>query len=280
MQRLHDDDLTAHLMESGVYYEHLVLPMEYEGIRFVSSIGFRDPRSEFGELLWEKRFPRSYVEQLKLTQGKRGYSSQYQQNPGHSGGNIFLKEWFEERNDSINFVKRFISWDTASTANETSAYSSCVVGDLLHDYRLLIRYVFQKKMEFPELVKTVEEIAKKYSYNLEDVVIESKSSGMSLIQTLKQSSNEMIANKLFPFNPPSGKESRGEIVSIWCENGRVLLPSHNENNEWLTPFEDQLFLYPNTKYKDMTDAFIQLLLWVESYLSQGLRERNFHLKGG
>jgi hypothetical protein len=38
-------------------------------------------------------------------------------------------------------------------------------------------------------------------------------------------------------------------------------------------FEDELFNFPNSKYKDMTDAFVQLVLWLENILSDGLHSR-------
>jgi predicted phage terminase large subunit-like protein len=273
MQRLHQDDLVGHVLESGVYYEQLILPLEKEGIKFVSSIGFEDPRKE-GELLWESRFPKKEMEELKSTLGERAVAGQLQQRPGALTGNTFQKKWFETRYDPNNFIARYISWDTASTANESSAYSACVVGDLLPDYRLFVRYVFRKKMEFPELVYSVEEIANTYKHNLRGVLIESKSSGMSLIQTLKKSSDQKLAKLLIPFNPPSGKETRGEQISIWCENGSVLFPPPTDNYSWLYDFEEEFFMFPNSKYKDMTDSLIQLLFHVEPLLSAGLRARN------
>src|SRR5215211_3060273 len=49
-QRLHEEDLTGHVLEQGGY-DHLCLPMEYEGERSSLSTGWRDPRRKPGELL-------------------------------------------------------------------------------------------------------------------------------------------------------------------------------------------------------------------------------------
>lgn len=275
MQRLAQDDLTGHLMESGLPFEHLVLPLEYEGIRFQSSIGFVDPRKD-GELLWEERFPKKEMEDIRLALGERDYAGQYQQRPGAVSGNIFKKEWFEHREAPTNYVARFISFDTAATAKDSSAYSAAVVGELLPDYRLFIRHVWRDKVEFPQLQKMVEELAKTWGFNLHTIVVENKSSGISLVQTLEQSSNSEVADRLVSFNPPSSldKAGRAELASLWCEKGCVILPPPDENFPWLFDFEEELFLAPNSRYMDMTDAFSQLVLYLENYLSQGFQARN------
>ena len=54
-QRLHEDDLTGNLLEKGGY-ELLMLPEEYEPDRArPTSIGWRDPRTTLGELLWPEK---------------------------------------------------------------------------------------------------------------------------------------------------------------------------------------------------------------------------------
>lgn len=273
MQRLAQDDLTGHLLDSGVEWEHLCLPLEYEGTRFQSSIGFVDPRKD-GELLWESRFPRKEMEEVRKALGERDYAGQYQQRPGASSGNIFKKEWFS-REKPDKFIARFISLDTAAATKESSAYSVAVVGELLPDYRLFIRHVWRDKVEFPQLQKKVEELAWLYGTSLHSIVIENKSSGISLIQTLQQSSSGDVADKLVPFNPPSSldKDGRCELASLWCENGSVILPPPSEEFDWLFDFEEELFLVPSSRYRDQSDAFSQLILYLEHYLSEGYQAR-------
>jgi hypothetical protein len=53
--RLHLDDLTGNLLEKGGY-DLLTLPEEFEPERAcVTSIGWKDPRTQPGELLWPKK---------------------------------------------------------------------------------------------------------------------------------------------------------------------------------------------------------------------------------
>src|SRR5207302_7641835 len=55
MQRIHEKDLSGHVLEQGGYV-HLHLPAEFEPSRsYVTSIGWQDPRTVEGELLWPAR---------------------------------------------------------------------------------------------------------------------------------------------------------------------------------------------------------------------------------
>ncbi len=66
MQRLHEYDVSGLILENDYGYEHLCLPMEFEADnRCITSIGFKDPRTEEGELLFPERFPRDVVDRDK-----------------------------------------------------------------------------------------------------------------------------------------------------------------------------------------------------------------------
>lgn len=70
MQRLHEDDLSGHILSQDLGYEHLCIPMRFEADRrCVTSIGFRDPRSADGELLDPVRFPEEVVERDERAMG-------------------------------------------------------------------------------------------------------------------------------------------------------------------------------------------------------------------
>src|SRR4029077_8111126 len=63
MQRLHAQDVSGVVLELGMGYTHLMLPMEFEVERRCStSIGFVDPRTTDGEILDPGRFPREVIE--------------------------------------------------------------------------------------------------------------------------------------------------------------------------------------------------------------------------
>jgi hypothetical protein len=96
MQRLHESDLSAHILAKGTW-AHICLPMEYEtgglgaGLTF---LGQKDPRTSEGELLFEKRFPPSVLEEERKTMGSAGYAGQHQQRPAAAEGNRFKRDWW------------------------------------------------------------------------------------------------------------------------------------------------------------------------------------------
>ena len=274
MQRLHQDDLTGHLLEGKEKYEHLCLPAEYEGIRFTSSISFVDPRKENGELLWPERFGKEEIQSLKNQLSEMGVAGQLQQRPSSISGNIYKKEWFLNRMDNHDIVARYISWDTALVDTVNSAYSACVVGEINSEYRLFIREVYRERLTYPQLQKVVADKAKQWKYKLNGIVIENKASGISLIQTLRDSSDLELASMIYGFNPKGDKDERGILASLWCEKGCVILPPPNKNFSWLYDFEDEFFQFPNSRYKDQVDAFNQLILYLENFLSEGYRYRS------
>ncbi len=93
MQRCHQQDLSGHLLEQGGW-EHLCLPAEYEGPGRVTSIGWSDPRTVHGELLWPERFGPNEIESLKISLGSYAAAGQLQQRPSPSGGGLIKRHWF------------------------------------------------------------------------------------------------------------------------------------------------------------------------------------------
>ncbi len=93
MQRLHEQDLSGHILERELGYEHLCLPMEFEADRRCrTGIGFADPRQADGELLFPERFPAEVVARDKLAMGALAAAGQFQQRPTPRGGGMFPTE--------------------------------------------------------------------------------------------------------------------------------------------------------------------------------------------
>lgn len=208
MQRSHQGDLSGLLLErsNADGFEHLMLPMEYEGQCIVdmahrcsqptgnrqgieddfdnvdnsnviklapTSLGFRDPRKKQGELLHSERFPLEIVDSLKMM-GNYAYSSQYQQRPASRKGNFFKVEhfdiWPEIYEDEV--VQRWRAWDKAAT-EDGGCYTAGV--------RMGILAYFANDKDEKEKKKT-------YKYFIDDVVRGQWSSGKreaTMLQTAK-----------------------------------------------------------------------------------------------
>ena len=94
MQRIHMRDLSGHLLEQGDC-THLCLPAEFESSRkCFTSIGWEDPRTEDGQLLWPDQIGTKELDKLKVALGSAAYAAQYQQSPSPLGGNIFKHDHF------------------------------------------------------------------------------------------------------------------------------------------------------------------------------------------
>jgi len=276
MQRLHDEDLCGHIIERGDPWELLILPAEWEGVeRFHSSIGFTDPRTEVNELLWAEHLPREQLDILKLPLSEIGVAGQFQQRPTPLVGAIFKREWFNIRRASLPCVGRYFSWDTAASIEDTAAYTCGIVGELSPDYKLYIRDIWRKKIEFPQLQYAIEEQAKKYggmkSAVMRDIIIENKSSGIQVIQSMKQISP--FAERVMPYTPKGDKIARAYEAAKWAEKGCVILPPPSEESPWMIDFEAELFNFPNSAFKDQVDALSQLCDYLSYYLAEGLQAR-------
>ena len=96
MQRLHEEDVSGQAIALKLGYDHLMLPMEFEpDRRCKTSIGFTDPRTYEGELLFPERFPRSTVDRDKIPLGGHAVAGQFQQRPAPREGGMFKRSWFE-----------------------------------------------------------------------------------------------------------------------------------------------------------------------------------------
>ena len=280
MQRLHERDLTGHVLErareGGLQWEHLCLPMRYEPRTYVSGLGWRDPRTDEGELLAPERFDEEQTRLLEVTLGEAGAASQLQQRPAPAGGAIMKRAWWDGVNrwaptDNGKVVGRWLSFDTALKDAEQHDYTAWGVWELYADYRLRLRDLGADKLQFPQVASTIEAQAKRWMADglLMGIVVEDKGSGTSAIQTLRQSAPPEIAAKLIAFAPVGSKEARARQASLWCERGMVLLPMPGDDVPWLLAFEDVLFKFPAVEHDDVVDQMTQIVIYLENYLAAG-----------
>jgi predicted phage terminase large subunit-like protein len=215
------------------------------------------------------------LEELDETTKKQLLSGLWVTDPA---GKPFLREWWAggqnrwlPMNKNPDSVGRWASWDLALEDKETSAFSAVVVGEIAPDYRLRIQDVWQDKLLFPDLSEAIRERSKKWNRDnrLRGTVIEGAASGKPAIQTLRAASETAVAQSIIEFTPKGSKEERARRAAMWCNRGMVLLPFPGEDVPWLDPFERQIFNFPEGEYMDMTDAFTQLIIYLENYLSSG-----------
>lgn len=141
MQRLHENDLTGHVLEEeDPNLVHLMLPAEFDpGRKCVTSIGWEDPRQTDGELLWPERFGPD--ELVPYKHNPYEWSGQWQQMPGPRGGAIFQRDWWQLWDPPDGKFPPFdyivASLDGAFTAREENDPSGLTVWGTFRDESFL-----------------------------------------------------------------------------------------------------------------------------------------------
>lgn len=271
MQRLHEKDLSGHLLAQGGW-EHLCLPAQYEGARKATSLGFVDPRTKAGELLWPERFGQAEVEELKKSLGEYGSSGQLQQRPSPAEGGIVKREWFRLwKADSplpkLSYVVQ--SYDTAFTEKTTgdpTAHSCWGVFNMPEGKCVMLLDAWQDHLGYPDLRKKMySEYSSVYGdkdKTVDAVLIEEKGSGISLAQDLRRA---RIPVKTY--NPGrADKTTRVHAVAPLLEAGLVYIPESkkrpNSFPSWADQLIHQLMLFPNGEHDDLVDTMSQALIFL------------------
>jgi len=253
MQRLHESDVSGHILASDLGYEHLMLPMEFEPSRkCYTSIGFEDPRSEVGELLFPKRFPKDVVKRDKKVMGSYATAGQMQQRPSPLGGGIFKDEWWRYYDLLPKIKYSIIIADTAMKTKEQNDYSVFMCMAYGEDKNAYIVDVIRGKWEAPQLKSQLISFYNKHRVNvglkLRQACVEDKASGTGLIQAIKQ-------KEKIPIKPikrdTQDKVSRAMSVVPIVESGYVYLP---KEGSWVTDFTGECSSFPNGAFDDQVDT--------------------------
>jgi predicted phage terminase large subunit-like protein len=174
---------------------------------------------------------------------------------------IIKREWFQVSSyrDFDNPIKspRIIqSWDTAFKKNQENDFSVCTTWEIgNNEYRLID--VFRGRLEFPELKRKVVELNDKFNPN--EIIIEDKASGISLIQELNSETRLPIK----AIKVSTDKISRVHSVTPIIEAGKVTLYTKQDAMQ-INLFLDECEEFPNGEHDDMVDSMSQALEYLRS----------------
>lgn len=256
MQRLHVGDVSGEILAGDHGYEHLMLPMEYEPARrCVTSIGFEDPRTGEGELLFPERFSRSVVERDKAILGSYAAAGQFQQRPAPRGGGVVKEAWLSNRWRVRGEAPELIvqSWDCASKPQERNDPSACLTVAKFPDHYEAWHYEAGRR-EFPDLVRRARDLAADWKPHA--ILIEDKDAGQQLVQQLTRDTNLPV----IPCNPGSlDKVTRLEAETPVLEAGQLWLP---DDAPWVAAFVAELTNIPVAPHDESGDTLSQALRWL------------------
>ena len=267
MQRVHEDDVSGALIELGDY-EHLMIPMEWDGRRYHTSIGWTDPRNEDGELAWKERFPRRVVESFKSTLGPYGYAGQYQQAPSPRGGGIFRREWWQlwgnpDDPDDPQFKKfpscEYIigSLDSAYTEKTENDFSAFTVWGVFYDRydmpKAILMNAWRDRLPLHQLVERTAATCRRFK--IDRLLIENKASGPSVAQELQRlHAAEGYGVQLL--NPKGGdKVARAYAIQHLFSDEMIYAPER----DWADMLITEMASFPRAPHDDLVDSATQAL---------------------
>jgi predicted phage terminase large subunit-like protein len=213
-----------------------------------------------GDVLCEKRLSKEFLRKRKKQVGDRAYNAQFQQKPNTDSGNIIKPHLFLRLKDDPQPVRIIQSIDTAFKEGEDNDYSVCMT---IYHYRqdeqdmYYIKHIAKGRWGFPELHARILQGIKIFKPN--QILIEDKASGQSLIQQLKTDYEIRVLIK--PIKVDKDKITRAYAVTNIIEQGRVSVP---ESSSWLADFIDELESFPFGSHDDSVDTLTQVLNWAET----------------
>jgi predicted phage terminase large subunit-like protein len=260
MQRLHEQDLTGHVLANqlGDEWDHLMLPARYEvgaPNPMKSSLGFTDPRTKEGELLWPERIDEKTLSTLERSLGSYASAGQLQQRPSPKGGGILRASWWVpwEKPDLPEIEYVLQSWDTAFEAKESSSFSARTTWGVFKHKGAMCAIVLEAwydKVSYPELRRIAQESYD--DWEPDAVLIEKKASGQSLLQDLRMAGIPVLA-----YSPDRDKEARAHASSALLEDGRIYYPS---DRKWAKDLIDICAAFPAHPNDDVVDTCTQAWL--------------------
>lgn len=265
-QRLHEDDLSGHLLAKDDKIDssnsfalcHLNLP----------AIAVQDEEwplddhcyhhRKAGEPLNPDQEDMQTLEGIRRMLGDRIFEAQYQQAPMPRTGNIIKRDWLQYYTpaDLANAHPTIaFSIDTATKVGQSNDFSVITVW-YISENRLYLFDVIRGKWEFPDLKRTVIDLAARYKPS--SILIEDTNSGSALLQVLGQETRLNVIG----IKPKLDKQTRTIQQSASFEAGRV---SFLRDAPWLIDLERELLGFPNAKHDDQVDSITQFLQWVAEH---------------
>jgi predicted phage terminase large subunit-like protein len=286
MQRLHEADLTGHLLaKEDVDWFHLCLPAEYEPRLMVTLPGGRtqdatspaDPRVEPGELLWPEHFPAAEVARLKGELGPYGAAGQLQQRPAPAEGGILKTGWWRYydldwlelwRGEPLAGIVTF--WDTALKEKTTNDFTVGTVWGCAGANRYLLRR-FRDRVGLPDTIVAVQNLAnwvESLFPNTPHIIkVENAANGPEVVAKLR---DRVTGISAWSPGPHGDKTARAHAITPELSAGQVLVPGRGLPDgtgpdpsitpAWVLELVGECAAFPNAANDDQVDSVTGALL--------------------
>lgn len=277
-QRLGENDITGYILEkSAADWVHVMIPMRYEPERsFHTVLGWKDPRTEPGELMWPERFGEAEVKSLEADLGPWATAGQLQQRPEPKGGGIVRREWWRLWTpDAWPPMSYIIAWlDTAYTEEQLNDPSGMIVWGVYSDPRpmssriigsdghpiehdsthsefaprVICMYAWTERLELHDLVNKAAEVCRKMKVNT--LFIENKASGISVAQELRR----LYGRESFgvQLEDPKRQDKAARLYSVQHLFAEGMI--YGPDRPWMESVITQVGQFPRGKHDEFVDC--------------------------
>ena len=282
MQRLHERDISGHILEDIKGWEHICIPAEWDGKQRKTSLGPYDPRKKKGELICPERFGEKEITTLKQLLGTYGTAGQLQQDPTPSEGGILKVKHFNLWPASSGlppFEYILQSYDCAFTEKTTGDPTACSVWAIFTHKgarNAMLIDAWDEHLSYPDLrARAVKDWTTEYGGMTKDspysrakrpdrILVEAKASGQSLLQDLRLAKVPAVG-----YNPgQADKVSRAHQAAPTLELGLLWVPESGKNLgqpvSWAGAFLKQLGKFPVAEHDDYVDTFTQAIIYLKN----------------
>lgn len=273
MQRLHHLDLSGHVLKKKGWV-HICLPMRYEVPSRKDGdptgpllprmprtpIGWQDPRTEEGELLWPEGYPQGKVDDLEASLGLYNTAGQFQQRPSPKGGGTFQRKWFAIVQLAPALIKIVRYWDKAATPGGTGAETS---GTLMASYKdhAEVRPAFKTKYIILEVRTCRKGVSDREAYILQTAAEDrakwgfvetwvEQEPGSGGKESAENTVGTLAGYACYVERVTGDKQVRATPLSSQSSVGKVSMLA----GEWNGKLLDELEAFPTGALKDMVDS--------------------------
>nr|WP_312052421.1 phage terminase large subunit [Brevundimonas diminuta] len=266
-QRLHEDDVSAHLSSKGGY-RHLDLPAIAMRDEIIPLSHGRTHIRRIGDVLNPQREPREVLDQLKAEMGPRAFEAQYQQNPTPLEGDYLQwdkVQFYDEAPPRNRLNKVVHSWDVASSSDPKADYS---VGTIWgHDgTSWLLLDVIRQRLLYPDLLARVR--LERKLWKADAILVEKSSVGPALLEDLARDMRGISDPQFHAracirlgINATLPKAERYFASVERLYSGFAKLP---RSATWLDDLHREMQTFPAARYDDQVDSLSQFLNWAPS----------------
>jgi predicted phage terminase large subunit-like protein len=282
MQRLHERDISGVIIEKGLGYDHIMLPMRFDpGRAMPTKLGLEDPRQEEGELLFPARFPESVVDRDEKVMGPYATAGQFQQSPEPRGGGIIQRDWWQLWEDGAYPPMDFVvaSLDTAYTTKQENDPSAMTVWGVFtggtkamatktitrdgmwmdistaveREYEqrhptVMLMNAWAERLPLHELVEKVAATCRRM--RVDKLLIEDKAAGHSVAQEIRRLyGHEDWAVQLVN---PGAQDKMARLYSVQHLFAEGMI--HAPDRQWADAVINQCATFPRAKHDDLVDT--------------------------